>query len=328
MVGIRELIRTQIAAAMRRLHFHVAGGLLMTAICATGAQADVLPPSGRTPELWTQLVLDESLGGTEELPFPSPFLVNRLRFAQNSVLTDTAAVPDGAAFGRVGIGFAMIAVRSSSTRESASPGVYGNAKVEVGTRDAIRVIPADPSLIGKPGRMVALLDISGDGSAAKPLGWDGMSAGGSRASYGVGVEANGQSLGYGGRWDSTDGGGSLFVGDVFGTKRLEFGFVFGDLFMLELSASCETRASGSLPGTAFASLGLTSVRWMGLDEVTDDQGNRIDSYSVVSASGVDWSSAVPIPEPHTFFWLVLAFLPTGRWTNQARRIRSAPHCGQ
>ena len=39
----------------------------------------------------------------------------------------------------------------------------------------------------------------------------------------------------------------------------------------------------------------TSIRWMGIDGVDDENGAPISGYRISSSSGTDWSPAAPSP---------------------------------
>jgi hypothetical protein len=94
-----------------------------------------------------------------------------------------------------------------------------------------------------------------------------------------------------------EGPACAYSGDDFGTHTLApIPFIFGSPFTLSVALSAGTFLRTVPDGSTSVNLNLFStLAWMGIQEVTDEGGTPIASYSLTSDSQTDW--ALPLPEP-------------------------------
>lgn len=260
-------------------------GLVLSAV-ALPARSDS-PPALPTPYVSTRLVLNDF----PEVHNPGPD-VSRIQTGLREPLIDIGAT--GSSTGSV---FASMGIVQMSSRSW----FIGTSGLQASFGDAVTIVPADSSLIGKPGRFTASLDIAlsrGGATAPTPAGeaafvW---------AEYGVGAKINDQIFGGGLHWMALTDGETTITGTGPGTLAMIVDFTFGRPFGLNVKVSADTHAEAGAAFDSSAFVDVLSVRWGGFAALFDGQGSSVSEYSVVSESGVDWS-VVAVPEPGTFGWL-------------------------
>jgi len=179
---------------------------------------------------------------------------------------------------------------------------------------------------GTIGTLTAQVFISGSGNASAPTiqppGYDEVVA-----AYQIGLS---NAYGYGGTsisggWNSTS---DIFVGDQPGQAyTLTTQFVYGTSWELVLYSYLQVYISPIFnnAGIYQGNVNLSNtITWLGIDSITDESGNTIDNYSIISESGFNWSSAHPsaVPIPPALWLFVSGLLGM---TGIAGRRKAANH---
>lgn len=175
------------------------------------------------------------------------------------------------------------------------------ADVSADSGDSILVMPANPMLIGTVGTMVVPLDVHGTLSATispyihgRPLGSDSYAY----THWSMFVTTSTGTM-PGVLMGTVDTYGA--TGDMPGPHTLTLDLVLGVPTSLNLNYQLHSQAfvrsslltGGQADGTAGF---VGTIRWMGIDEVRDADGNPIE-YSLSSDSGFDWTQPAPAPVP-------------------------------
>jgi hypothetical protein len=100
-----------------------------------------------------------------------------------------------------------------------------------------------------------------------------------------------------------------FIGEEFGTYPFTYIVKIGDPTDYTTSASAYAYAYAWDGGHADvrADFGST-VRWMGVTGVTQEDGTPIIGYTLTDQDGTDWTQPLPVPEPSSVLTL-LALMP-------------------
>lgn len=251
-------------------------------------------------------------------------------FSQDGVIDPTSGGVNSAtnigyaSYGALGLGlqsFASSATGGNPPHAYARSDAYGQALFgDTMTIDA-------PGLTGSSGRMTVSVTLDGDLHA-----WDHSSDIGSAAREGFQADLDFR-LNF---WDASVGGllaatsaaagasvsapGDAHDPSLPAVVTLEVPFVYGHAIYFENYLSIETGAyaeaphlSPSDPAYAFGRSGgadasfMHTAAWGGLSAITDGSGHAVTTYTLTSASGVDWSQAyaAPVPEPATATLLLM-----------------------
>jgi hypothetical protein len=94
----------------------------------------------------------------------------------------------------------------------------------------------------------------------------------------------------------------------------------GYRLVLSGGATSDQTRTDSAGGGAVSADVSNSLRWGGIESVTDEFGNPIDDWTVTSESGFDFSKPFGVPEPSSLVLVAIA-LCSG-WPSRRRRFRS------
>jgi hypothetical protein len=185
--------------------------------------------------------------------------------------------------------------------------------------DDVTIHPPDPSLFAQPGTLVARVELAGHGSVFAGAGVSFAS----RTSYTLGLDFSSClpcAFDRYGEWYDFGGDGEIgFIGDPpAALVTTPVPFTFGAPFHLDVSLSLFAQAAAAEePVVSQASVDFGgSVRWGGILEVRDGEGELVSGFSVSSASGTDYAQPVPEPDAGLLAPAALALVAT-----LARRAR-------
>jgi hypothetical protein len=186
---------------------------------------------------------------------------------------------------------------SGATYGSVSaPALTSDVTSTASWRDSFTVLPTDLSIIGSAAHGIALVGLTGTTSVSvgSPLG----SLASAHVAYTVTVNLTGGSGAQSGVLLQTPGEAPQFSGDPLPlVLAIPFDVALGspvDVFV-QLTEVGDTNVSAGFGGNnTFDGDFSHSLRWGGISEMRDDQGNLIN-FSVTSDSGFDYSK--PVPEP-------------------------------
>jgi hypothetical protein len=98
---------------------------------------------------------------------------------------------------------------------------------------------------------------------------------------------------------------SKFINGSFGTFGLRF-TLFGDAQSDDPNTFVQSAKDGGASVSGDAS---RSLRWGGIESVTDEVGNPITDWTIISDDGFDYSRPFGVPEPASMALLGFALLP-------------------
>lgn len=276
---------------MRRIRLCCLCGMLTVVSSGSIARADGGLPPPKTPYVMAALDLNDFANGR-----PSAFIRNDYDPLGPLSIEASTSTSSGSVYASLGL------LRFSST--SRDPGTSEGQAYFI---DRMTIVPNDPSLVGRPGRLLASVEIKlsgGGATTSTPIGevqylwsrWHGT----------VGANALMSGFELWQEWKAAPAGGIEVYGDSPAVLPVWFDFTFGQPLIFGASGSVETHVdTGGFQ--ASATVDSFSLRWMGFTDVLDDQGRNITGYSVRSDSGIDWSVAA-IPEPEVGAGLFIAVL--------------------
>ncbi|MEM9175268.1 MAG: hypothetical protein AAGC67_08530 [Myxococcota bacterium] len=196
--------------------------------------------------------------------------------------------------------FGQHAVESHA--DSMGDSIGGSARATF--RDDVTIVPDDPTLIGRSGRVffevtpMVMLDHAATGttgfeSLSGSAGWMVAAANARSPNLFLGTLSIANAI------SPALPPVETYSGDPLGATLLfEQFFVFGS--PTEFAVSMTASANSSIQNPPAGPAGLLSraeadLLWDGIVEVRDDLGSVVTGFSVISTSGVDWRE--PVPEP-------------------------------
>jgi hypothetical protein len=235
-------------------------------------------------------------------------LVNGTVFSTTSY-ANAAQNVSGSAHGTTGFGLIKLYADYAAPNTAAFPAFRATG----GWNDSITIVPSNPALNGTAGSFTATLHL--DGQLQALAGFN------SSAGFQITGYKNGNVLP--GTWIYTYSGqgqiGFPYNQAVNTDVTFAVPFTFGQPFTFGFYglAWARTASAASVPGlnTGFADFDHT-VTWQGITNVTS--GSNPAAYSLTSATGLDWSSPVTVPEPASTTFLLLGVAATAQ-----RRRRQA-----